>query len=242
MGQAQAIQANAVIDHYDRTASEYDSLHRGGKDPEHEMALATAWPLLRTAGVRSILDVGCGTGRSLEWFAGTGEPLELAGIDPSAGMLDLARARVPGARLEVAPGEQLPFADGSFDAVITTGVLHHVPDPGVMLKEMLRVASKAILISDHNELAMGSLRSRRLRGALSALGLLPLYHRIRQKGRKARYNKEDGWHYPYSLLDDYGLIADHSRQVMILPTRVRGQPLGDTLALRQSHLAILAWK
>ena len=49
--------------------------------------------------------------------------------------------------------------------------------------------------------------TRRLRLALYAAGLLPLYQRVTHFGRRIRFSKEDGWYYPYSLLNDFDLFA-----------------------------------
>jgi ubiquinone/menaquinone biosynthesis C-methylase UbiE len=50
----------------------------------------------------------------------------------------------------------LPFRDASFDVVYEFAVLHHVLNPGGVVKVMLRVASKAVFISDSNRFGQGS--------------------------------------------------------------------------------------
>src|SRR6266849_2357016 len=54
--------------YYDATASRYDQLHGGDRDPEHIRALERSWPLIKRLAIESALDVGCGTGRSLQWL------------------------------------------------------------------------------------------------------------------------------------------------------------------------------
>lgn len=49
--------------------------------------------LSKLRGERRVLDVGCGTGRDLEAFVPAG--CKVAGLDPSAAMLDLCRRRLP---------------------------------------------------------------------------------------------------------------------------------------------------
>lgn len=87
-----------------------------------------------------ILDVGCGTGLALARLAETQNGLSLAGVDLSAEMLERARRRLPQAVL-LARGaaHRLPFASVSFEAVITSNMLHFLADPARMLDETARV-------------------------------------------------------------------------------------------------------
>lgn len=52
----------------------------------------------------------------------------LAGVDPSAPMLDRARSAAPAARLVRARAEELPFLDATFDRVFCVNALHHFAD------------------------------------------------------------------------------------------------------------------
>jgi ubiquinone/menaquinone biosynthesis C-methylase UbiE len=99
------------------------------------------------------LDVGCGTGLLASRLAEAG--YEMAGIDPSEGMLEILRARAPAVHAVRGSGTSLPFADDSFDVVLSVAVMHHIADPEDVrqtLAEMVRVArpSGRILIWDHN--------------------------------------------------------------------------------------------
>lgn len=79
----------------------------------------------------SVLDVGCGTGTlALVAKQRVGETGQVCGIDP--GSRQIARARGKAARsgsvidFQVGGVERLPYADRSFDAVVTTFVMHHL--------------------------------------------------------------------------------------------------------------------
>src|SRR5688500_10973368 len=170
--------------YYAREATRYDAAQLKDGDP-HYLALRQATPLLRAlAPPARILDVGCGTGRSLAYFAQQFPAAILAGVDPTTELLDEARKKVPAARLHVAVGQRLPFADGSFDLVVATGILHHVADPAACIREMFRVSGAAVLISDHNIFAFGSTLARRVRLILHAIGLLPAFTFVRQGFRR----------------------------------------------------------
>jgi len=86
-----------------------------------------------------ILDVGCGTGRLARRLAHDFPGSRVTGCDFSHGMLRQARAR--GARLALAQGDaqRLPFAEGSFDAVVSTEAFHWFPDPEGALAGFRRV-------------------------------------------------------------------------------------------------------
>jgi len=91
-----------------------------------------------------LLDVGCGTGDAALALAGdVGAGGEVVGIDASASMLAVARARAAGTprpvRFTVGDALALDEPDGSFDAVRSERTLQWVADPGAAIAEMARV-------------------------------------------------------------------------------------------------------
>jgi ubiquinone/menaquinone biosynthesis C-methylase UbiE len=94
--------------------------------------------------ISSALDVGTGTGVFAEAFSGAS--MRVAGIDPNAGFLDVARHLVPQAEFTEGLAEKLPFADGSFDLVFLGQVLHETDDPAEALREACRVALKRVAL------------------------------------------------------------------------------------------------
>lgn len=92
-----------------------------------------------------VLDVGTGPRRLLTELGARRHDVRLAGIDPSADMIDHATRRLREAaltgraELHVASAEDLPFPDGTFDAVVSTLSSHHWADPQQAVAEQARV-------------------------------------------------------------------------------------------------------
>jgi SAM-dependent methyltransferase len=105
--------------------------------------------LLTRASPRSILDVGCGEGVLTHQWAQRPEVERIVGIDLEDPQLhDAWEARQhPCLEYRVMKAENLPFADGEFEAATAIEVLEHVPDPEHTVSEMARCASKWVLVS-----------------------------------------------------------------------------------------------
>ena len=87
--------------------------------------------------VSKVLDLGCGTGMLLGELARRSECV--IGIDSSPEMLELARKRRGSAVLVLADADHLPFADRSFDAVVSVTLLQNMPSPAGTVREVARV-------------------------------------------------------------------------------------------------------
>lgn len=77
-----------------------------------------------------LLDVACGTGRTLHQIAKTHPTMQLHGVDLSPDYIRVARRRladVPELTLAVENGEALPWADATFDIVTSTYLFHELP-------------------------------------------------------------------------------------------------------------------
>ncbi|HEU4432595.1 MAG TPA: methyltransferase domain-containing protein [Pyrinomonadaceae bacterium] len=90
--------------------------------------------------IKTILDLGCGTGRFSEALA-THFDAEVIGVDPSIKMLDQARKkqRDPRVRYEAGSGEAIPLEDESVDLVFMSMSFHHFEDPIAAARECRRV-------------------------------------------------------------------------------------------------------
>ena len=85
-----------------------------------------------------VLDCGCGMGFYLMAMQQL-RAVRLTGLDMDPDRLRYAEELGVRATLVQGDGEALPFADGSFDRVLMSEVLEHVPDDGAALREAHRV-------------------------------------------------------------------------------------------------------
>jgi SAM-dependent methyltransferase len=83
-----------------------------------------------------VLDIGCGTGFTLTRLPAG---VRSVGLDASPAALSLARERAPGSSFVRGSAYALPFADGSFDAVLALDVLEHLDDDLAAARELRRV-------------------------------------------------------------------------------------------------------
>ena len=84
----------------------------------------------------SVLDAGCGSGRTLEELSPYGD---VYGIELDPGAADVARARGRG-EVQIGRLEELPWDDGRFDLITCLDVIEHTPDDRVTLRELRRVS------------------------------------------------------------------------------------------------------
>jgi ubiquinone/menaquinone biosynthesis C-methylase UbiE len=210
------------LNYYRETARRYDEWHTSAFD-EHHFALEHIVFYLRWIGADSILDTGCGTGRSLRYIQERLPTISIRGNDPSKELLQRAVQRhgISSDLLDCASTLDLPYVDNAFDAVIETGVLHHVSDPARAVGEMLRVARKAVFLSDSNIYGQGSPLARIVKLGLARIHLLKYVNRLRRGGRDWYYSEGDGVAYSYSVFDSYRAIEAACAEVIVVPTSRR---------------------
>jgi SAM-dependent methyltransferase len=224
--------------YYAATAHEYDDRHLHEGD-EHYLALCVLKGALDFLDARSVLDVGSGTGRALERLRSHGPRLRAIGIEPVAELRAIGhRNGIPADDLRDGDVTALDFRDGEFDVVCSFAVLHHVHRPHTAVAEMLRVARKAVFISDSNTYGQGPLLKRTAKQLLRATGLWRAAVFVSTGGRGYFMSEGDGLAYKYSIFDDLGLIERHCRAVHVMNTRGRGWNAFRTA----EHVAVLGLK
>jgi ubiquinone/menaquinone biosynthesis C-methylase UbiE len=98
----------------------------------------------------SMLDVGCGEGRTTALLAERSSA-RVFGLDLEEIVVREAAIGVPRAAFIVGSAYELPFESGSFDLVVATEVMEHLDEPSRALEEMVRVASKSIVLTVPHE-------------------------------------------------------------------------------------------
>lgn len=122
--------------YYDSIASGYNELHK-----EEQLAKLS---LIKASGMicndDKLLDVGCGTGFSLDYF----EVNDAMGIDPS---LELVKQYVGTKKILVGQAENLPFEEGIFDVVISVTALQNFKHIKQGLEEIRRVGKNRFVLT-----------------------------------------------------------------------------------------------
>lgn len=119
--------------YYDSIADGYDSLH-GEEQIEKYKEIEK---LLKPKKNNRLLDVGCGTCLSFDYFE-----CNVEGIEPSKKMVDEYKKNGGEKKVVVAPAEQLGkhFKPRSFDYVICVTSAHHFSNPESVFRQMITVA------------------------------------------------------------------------------------------------------
>jgi ubiquinone/menaquinone biosynthesis C-methylase UbiE len=128
-----------VKDFFERVSVEWDEMRSSFYNADIIDALADR---TQTGPATTVVDVGTGTGFVAAGLAG--RAARVFGVDNSPAMLAVARdnlAALDAANVVTLEGDldALPLGDDSVDVAVANMVLHHAPDPAVMLTEMARV-------------------------------------------------------------------------------------------------------
>ena len=128
---------------YDALAPGYDEQTRGAWCANERVAELVAPLGLDPA---RVLDLGAGTGQTAVMLAGLFPAARLTLVDPSAGMADVARAKLPDATVVVSDAADfLRATEDEWDLIAAVGCLELVPD----LFEVLRLAASRLVAGGH---------------------------------------------------------------------------------------------
>jgi ubiquinone/menaquinone biosynthesis C-methylase UbiE len=128
--------SDPVVAEYAKAAHDYDEKWAFYVEATSRETLRRM-PMMPTA---RVLDVGCGTGELLRRLRAKYPRAVLAGLDPVAEMLDVAKDKLSGNEdLRVGYADSLPWDAGSFDVLVSCNMFHYITHPVEALREMARV-------------------------------------------------------------------------------------------------------
>jgi len=134
-------------DWYDKHAEHYDS---HWVDPV-SARVVDRWNLknltviIKEMKIERVLDLGCGTGKTLSELNRFG--FKAVGYDISASMLKIAKKRCQTILLVKGDAKVLPFPSDTFDMVVTNGVWHHFSDIESIIREIGRILRRGGLFA-----------------------------------------------------------------------------------------------
>lgn len=128
-------------------ARDYDEMDHTQVNRVFVTDFLTCW-----TGQNPILDVGTGTAQIPIELCRHSPKAQVVAIDLAVHMLKVARENVRNAgfsdriRLEREDAKRIPYSSHSFAAVISNSIVHHIPEPGAVLAEIVRVARPGAIL------------------------------------------------------------------------------------------------
>jgi ubiquinone/menaquinone biosynthesis C-methylase UbiE len=128
-------------------AHDYDAMDHSRVNRVFVADFRAAWD-----GRNRILDLGTGTAQIPIELCRQAPEAQIVAVDLAEHMLTVARANVRRAgldghiRLERCDAKRLAYADDTFAAVMSNSIVHHIPEPGLVLAEMVRVVGPGAVL------------------------------------------------------------------------------------------------
>ena len=128
-------------------ARDYDAMDHSGVNRVFVADFLSVWD-----GRGPVLDVGTGTALIPIEFCRQSPTGDVVAVDAAGHMIALAKENVRRAgfesriTLQLVDAKRMPFPDGSFPAVMSNSIVHHIPDPRVVFAEIARVAAPGATI------------------------------------------------------------------------------------------------
>jgi len=144
-----------IVSMFDDIAPTYDTANRvmsmGVDRSWRRKACDLSYKYAGKESVERIIDVACGTGDMMDFWRDRAERSgvrigEIVGVDPSVGMVDVARKKYPKFNYHIAPATAIPLEDGAADIVSITYGIRNVVEREAALTEFNRVLKKDGLV------------------------------------------------------------------------------------------------
>lgn len=159
--------------------------------PVHRHVQSDLVRVIDALDVKTVLDVGCGSGDNLATLSGSSKGYELTGADISIEALRLAARRVPTADLKLLD-IQNESLDDRYDLVMSVQVIEHLLDDVAALRNMAAIARKYVLVS-----TIGG----RMRASERAIGHFRNYSAVELRTKLEAVDLEvmwiRGWGWPF---------------------------------------------
>jgi ubiquinone/menaquinone biosynthesis C-methylase UbiE len=125
------------VEHFNRWAATYEDSRKQGIF--FDRIQRAVLELAQNNSPKTILDVGCGTGRLLRKAKEQWPDVQVFGVDPAEAMITQATRLLPSGKFYVAMAESLPLPDQSVDLAFSTMSYHHWANQDRAVKEIARV-------------------------------------------------------------------------------------------------------
>ena len=144
-----------IVSMFDDIAPTYDTANRvmsmGVDKSWRRKACDLAFTFLGKDSVERIVDVACGTGDMMDFWRNRAEKSgiaigEIVGVDPSVGMVDVARKKYPKFNYHISKATEIPLEDESANILSITYGIRNVVEREAALKEFNRVLKKDGLV------------------------------------------------------------------------------------------------
>ena len=144
-----------IVSMFDDIASTYDTANRvmsmGVDKSWRRKACDLAYKFYANDSIDKIVDVACGTGDMMDFWRSRAEVNgiavgEIVGVDPSVGMVDVAREKYPKFNYHISKATEIPLEDSSADFLSITYGIRNVVEREAALKEFNRVLKKDGLV------------------------------------------------------------------------------------------------
>jgi ubiquinone/menaquinone biosynthesis C-methylase UbiE len=197
-----------MVDYYARTASQYNAWHYDPTNNQsHNYAVRETFALMKKLGAKTLLDVCCGTGRTIK--EGLAAGIDVRGIDISKDLIEagIRELNVPADRFDHGDATCLPYGDQSYDFVCILGALHHTVRPRAIVAELLRVARRGLVISDEANNWMGGTKSLLIRMGIFDPVYRMIFRRAPRQHRRLVTTDKDGPAYVFSIEEVIPMVA-----------------------------------
>lgn len=144
-----------IVSMFDNIAPTYDTANRvmsmGVDKSWRRKACDLAYKFYGKSSIDKIVDVACGTGDMMDFWRSRAEKsgvkiAEIVGVDPSVGMVDVAREKYPKFNYHISKATEIPLEDESADFLSITYGIRNVVEREEALREFNRVLKKDGLV------------------------------------------------------------------------------------------------